>query len=164
MSDLRDALKKAGLVDDKRARKIAHEEKARKNRLGKKGAAEERRRREEERLARERARREEDRKREAARRAEEERRQRLFQLAQLIRDHALTDGVRGNRRFHFVTRDRKIPFLEVSEEIARRLEHGQAAICEVPDSVPEEFVLVDAATARRVRETAPEYVLFFHDS
>ncbi len=161
MSDLRDALKKAGLVDDRRARRLAHEEKARKNRLGREGAEEERRRREEERKARERARREADRRREAARRAEEERRQRLFQLAQVLRDHALTEGVHGNRRFHFVTRDRRIPFLELSEEVARRLERGEAAICEVPDSSPEEFVVVEAATARRVRGEAPEYVLFF---
>ncbi len=161
MSDLRDALRKAGLVDDRRARKISHEEKARRKRLGKKEAEEERLRREEDRRARERARREEDRRREAARRAAAERRQALLQLARLVRDHALASGVRGSRRFHFVTRERKVPFLEVSEETARGLEQGRIAICEVPDAAAEEFVLVDAATARRVREAAPEYVLFF---
>jgi hypothetical protein len=162
MGSLRDQLVKTGLADDKRARQLAHDEKARKNKLGREGITAEQRAAEEERRTREEARRAADRAREAERSKEAGEHEALARAAQLVRDHALRDGIKGPRRFHFVARDRKIPFLELSEEAAKRLEAGGAAICEVPGSSPEEFVLVTADVARRLKDTHAGFVLFLN--
>jgi hypothetical protein len=160
MGSLRDQLVKTGLADDKRARQLAHDEKARKNKLGREGVSAEQRAADEARRARDEERRAADRAREEERAKETGEHAATARAAQLLRDHALRDGVRGPRRFHFVTRARQIPFLELSEEAGKRLEAGQAAICEVPGSDPEEFLLVPAEVAQRLRETHADWVLF----
>lgn len=162
MGNLKDELLKKGLTDDRRARQMAHDEKARRNRLGKDAVEGERRAHEQELQAKEQARRETDRRREQERQKQEAARATRLGLAQMLRDRALTSGVRGPRRWHFVTRERRIPYLDVSDDAARRLEQGQIAICEVPDTAPEQFVLVPAEAAARLREGAPEYVLFLN--
>ncbi|MBP7147406.1 MAG: DUF2058 family protein [Acidobacteria bacterium] len=163
MGSLKDELVKKGVLDDKRARQLAHEERARRNRIGQDAVAGEKQHAEQERRAREEARRAADREREARRQQEQARHEGQSRLAQVVRDHALTQGVRGPRRFHFVARDGKIPFLDVSDEIGRKLEAGGAAICEVPGSAPAQFVVLPGETARKVREDGPEYVLFLND-
>ena len=163
MGSLRDQLVKTGLADEKRARQLAHDEKARKNKLGREGITAEQHAAEEERRARDETRRAADRAREAERQKEAGEHEKVARAAQMLRDHALRDGIKGPRRFHFVTRERKIPFLELSEDAAKRLEAGQAAICEVPGSAPEEFVVAAADVARRLKETHAGYVLFLNE-
>jgi len=163
MGSLRDQLVKTGLADDKRARQLAHDEKARKNKLGREGISAEQHAAEEARRARDEARRTTDRAREAERLKLAGEHEQLARAAQLLRDHALRDGIKGPRRFHFVTRGRKIPFLELSEDAAKRLEAGQVAICEIPGASPEDFVLVAADIARRLSETHAEFVLFLSE-
>lgn len=163
MGSLRDQLVKSGIADDRRARQLAHDEKARRNKLGHDGRAAEQQAAEEERQAREARRREEDRRREAERAAEASARAALAGVAQLLRDHALTEGIKGPRRFHFVTAERRIPFLELSEDAARRLESGALAICALPGLQPEEFVVVAAEHARRARASSPGCVLFLNE-
>ncbi len=164
MGSLRDQLVKSGLADEKRARQLAHDEKARKNKLGREGITAEQRAADVDRRAKEEARRATDRAAAAERAKETGEHETLAQAAQMLRDHALRDGIRGPRRFHFVTREGRIPFLELSEDAAKRLESGQAAICEVPGSAPEGFVVVGAETADRLRQTLPDRVLFFNSS
>lgn len=162
MADLRDALKNSGLISEKKARKIANEERARRKKLGGRGVDDEKQTRAREQTARESERRAADRAREQSRREEEERRASVAQVAQLLREHAVTRGASGPRRFHFVTRDRKIPFLEVAEEVGRGLESGRFAICDVPFATPEDFVLVPAEIARKAQRTDPECVRFLN--
>lgn len=163
MGSLRDQLVKSGVADDKRARQLAHDEKARKNKLGHDGLAAQQNAAEAERHSRESRRRQEDRQREADRAAEAAARAAVAGVAQLLREHALTGGIRGPRRFHFVTAERRIPFLEVSDDAARRLEGGALAICALPGTQPEEWVVVPAELARRARETSPACVLFLNE-
>lgn len=160
MGNLKDELLKKGLTSDKRARQLAHEEKARKNVIGRQGVEEERRTAEDERLSKEKSRRESDRQRELQRQQEETARAAQFGLAQLITSNAVTQGMRGPRRFHFVTRDRKIPFFDLSDDVGKQLELGSLAICEVPRTDPEQFAVIPAETANRVRESAPELIRF----
>jgi uncharacterized protein YaiL (DUF2058 family) len=163
MGSLRDQLVKTGLADDKRARQLAHDEKARKNKLGRDAIVAEKHAEEEERRSRDAAKREQDRAREAERSRGETAREATARAAQLLRDHLLRDGVKGPRRFHFVTRRGAIPFLELSEDAAKRLEAGGAAICEVPGAALEEFVLVPADVARRLKESHAAWVLFLNE-
>ncbi len=160
MGNLRDELIKKGVVSSKKAQQIAHKDRARKNKLGRRRVAEERSAQDSARRARETSQREEDRKRESVRRDEASQHEERHALIQLMRDHARHD-LRGPRRFHFVTRSQRIPFLEVNEQAARSLEHGELAICELPDTDPEQFLILPAESARRVQASAAEFVLFF---
>ncbi len=160
MGDLRDELVKTGLVSSKRAKELAHKEKSRKNKAGKKKVGEERRARDADRLARAQSRSASDRERELARQDSLKDGEERSRITQLIRDHAVDQGVRGPRRFHFINRDDKLPFLELNDDTCKRLEHGELTICEVPDSRPTAFLLVPQETARKVHASAPEYVLF----
>ena len=99
MGSLRDQLVKTGLADDKRARQLAHDEKARKNKLGRDAIVAEKHAEEEERRSRDAAKREQDRAREAERSRGETAREATARAAQLLRDHLLRDGVKGPRRF-----------------------------------------------------------------
>jgi hypothetical protein len=161
MGDLKDQLKKSGLVDDKHAKRVSHQEKARKKKIGQDAAAREREQQEAARRERERARREEDRQREQERRQREAEAEERHRLLQLIQTNAMRSGVRGPRRFHFVTREQRIPFLSLNDQTCELLERGHAAICEVPETEPAEFVVVSGETADRIRGLAPDLVRFY---
>lgn len=78
-------------------------------------------------------------------------------LGEVVRAEALR-GTGGLRRWYFVARDGRVPFLEVSDEVARRLERGEVAIVEVPDQAREEFVIVPRRLAVRIQALAPDLV------
>jgi hypothetical protein len=164
MGDLKDQLRKSGLVSDKRAKQVAHEERSRKKKLGRDTVAQEREQAEAGRREREKARREADRERERQRHQEEAETEQRHRLLQLVEANAMRSGVRGPRRFHFVTRDRSIPFLSLNEQTAELLERGHAAICEVPGCDPAQYVVIPSGTADRVRGLAPELIRFYERS
>ena len=116
MADLKDQLRKSGLVSDKRAKQAAHEERSRKKKLGRDAAAREKEQQETERRLKERERREADRQREQQRQQREAEAQQHHRLLQLVEANAMRSGVRGPRRFHFVTRERSIPFLTLNDQ------------------------------------------------
>ena len=68
----------------------------------------------------------------------------------------------GPRRFYFVGADGRIPFLEVSEEIATRLEKGTAAIVEMCQVTHQDFYLVSADIAARVKKADPDVIRFWN--
>ena len=161
MGDLRDELVKKGLVSSQRAKQLSHAEKARKKKLGKKEIKNLETRNQQQLREREQARREADRQREISRMGEQEQKELIHRLVQLLTDHKLTGRVHGPRRFYFVSRRSTIPFLELNEQTAKTLENGETAICDLPDTDPETFLLVPAEIARRARELDPGCVLFF---
>ncbi|UCF67963.1 MAG: DUF2058 family protein [Acidobacteriota bacterium] len=160
MGNLRDERVKKGVVDPKRARQAAHEQKARQKKLGPKAVAAERDQRQQDHQTARRQQREADRARAREQRQAELQREALAQAGQLTREHALSAGVRGPRRFHFVTREGKIPFLDVAEQIAERLRRGALAICQIPGTSPERFAIVPADVARKIAEINADLVLF----
>lgn len=164
MGNLRDELIKKGLATEKQAQQVAHQEKARKNRVGDKGVAQEKAQREAQRHERDEARRALDRERERGRQAQQSTREAHLQLIQLIKDNALTAGIAGARRFFFKSRKNKLPFLELSEETSLQLEQGLAAIVEIPDSNPHKFVVVSADTARRVADRSRDWIRFWNET
>jgi len=158
VGDLTKELLKAGLIDEKQAREAAHQKRVKRKKVGVKGLdAEEQgaRRAEEERRDRaaasdrERNRREHD--------AGATRRTRA-ELKNLVKDGAVTQGTNGNRRFYFVARDGRCPFLAVNDETVRRLTARDLVIVEVPDLRVEQFVLLPRQKAERVKADAPELI------
>src|SRR5262245_18562812 len=107
MGNLRDELKKAGLLSDKDIRRVHQQEQQRKKDLGKEGVAAEAARRADEAGARAKA--QADRDRELARQQllERERKEKQARTRAGIERSFLAD-VGGPRRFHFITRARTI--------------------------------------------------------
>ncbi|HHN73723.1 MAG TPA: DUF2058 family protein [Acidobacteria bacterium] len=161
MGNLRDELLKKGLVSEGRARELANRERARKKKLGKRAAADEKATLEQARARQEQARREADRRRELERLDQQAYAEVRARVAQLVGDHAICEGIRGPRKFHFVTRNQTILYLDLNDAAAGQLEDGRAAICEIPGTEPEVFRLVPARIAEKVREIDPTWVRFF---
>ncbi|MDQ7006179.1 MAG: DUF2058 family protein [Acidobacteriota bacterium] len=164
MGNLRDELLKKGLVSEKRARELANRERARKKKIGKRAATDEKLAYEQARAREQQARREADRRRELERLDQQAHAALQARIVQLIEDHALSDGIRGPRKFHFVTRRKTILYLDLNDSAATQLTEGRAAICEIPGSRPESFRLVPARTAEKIREIDPTWVRFFEPS
>lgn len=106
LTGLAAALVKAGALNEKDARNTLREQRREDKALGRDGVAA--RRREQERAARE-----------ARARA-----------AHTVAEHVHPGGGGGPRRWYFVTREGRVPFLEVSDECGRMLLDGKAGIVE----------------------------------
>ena len=156
MGDLTDQLLKAGLINQKQAKQTKHKQRVKQKTVGHKGLdAEERKKKQDFEKKRDEKRtqdRSRNRKEEEVKLEKVER----SQLRNLVRDGAIS--VSGNRRYYFVTRENKVPYLEVSDDIVRKLQHGQLAIIEMPDQKMERFVVLERNKALQVRETEPDLV------
>ncbi len=163
MSDLRDQLRKAGLVSDKQVRRAKHEERLHASEVGHKGIEAERLA-EEERL---RAEAEERRKADKARAEELKRRQAESEahdrLAATIRGGWIREATAGSRRIFFETRTGRITFLDLSDSAVRWLSSGRAAIVETCGFVRGEFCVVTDRSAATIRQDRPEIIRLWGD-
>lgn len=91
-----------------------------------------------------------------ARNREREARERQQRVRQLVAEHLIAS--RGNRTFYFVSRARKVPCVTISDELAKRLESGGAAIVEAASGGG--FAVVPKEAAQRIREIDPEAIRF----
>ena len=83
-------------------------------------------------------------------------------IQKMIEEGSLKETGFGSRRFYFVTRENKIPFLDLSDELTGRLEKGQAAIVEIPGNDIVDYTIVPRAVARRMQSVDPESVRFMN--
>ena len=83
-------------------------------------------------------------------------------LREMVLKSSLKENGFGSRRFYFVTRENKIPFLDISDDLTSRLEKGLAAIVEIPGQEDEEFTVVPRAVAQRMKNVDSDAVLFFN--
>ncbi len=167
MGDLREQMLKAGLISKKQARKAAHSE-----RVADKQADPEARQ-QQARDARDEVRREQqaqqqrDRQLATARKADEHRRQEEQQQRQRREAawrKALQEGVLPNwagKRTYYFQDGTSVDALSVSDEAARRLELGEAAIVRDPDP-RSRFQLITSGAAARLAEVAPEAIVRWH--
>lgn len=162
MADIRDQLKKAGLLSEKQARQAKHQERLHAAAIGRPGIEAERRAEEERERAEAAARKEADRKR-----ADEERRREregaaAQRLAQLIRGGWIREATAGARRFFFAGEEGRIHFLDLSDIAARKLATGGAAIVETRGLVRGEYCVVNERAATEISHLHPEVVRFFN--
>lgn len=161
---LGDALKRAGLVDDKDLRRAKRERKREEIASGLITKQESEQKLEAERRARhdaELARREEqrahERAREEARRLDEAR----HRIGHIVGANDATERPsRFARPFYFVARGGKVRKLLVSDEMAARLSAGRVAIVERAEGDATEHAIVDRATAERIDAIDPAAVRF----
>ena len=160
MNDIRDALRKAGLVNDKDEKRYRHEERVRKKKLGREGREAERRDQEDRGQQRTEAKKQEVKQaqdeHDRVRRRTEERRSLLSELA----SQAVPNGLKGPRRFHYREPDGHLPYVGVNDDISRRLEGGELALVRHPEP-PHALLLVPRALAETLARSEPERVLHF---
>jgi hypothetical protein len=83
-------------------------------------------------------------------------------IQKMVEEASLKETGFGARRFYFVTRDNKIPFLDLSDELTGRLEKGQAAIVELPGNDVDDYTIVPRSVARQMQSIDPESVRFLN--
>lgn len=162
MGNLRDELLKKGLASKKRARAVAHEEKARHKKLGPEAVEAERRAREEAARREAEAQRAADREREEEARRDHERELEEDRIPSLIRAGLLRDESGGNRRFYFITRENTVSFLDVSDQAVRSLADGRIAIVESGGLARHDFCLVAGEQAAEIAKLDQDRVRFWN--
>ena len=166
MGNLFDELKKAKLIDKKRAKQLAHEARVEKKTKGgdlaKDEALKQKAEAHESRKAEERRR---NRDREAQRQAERQARERRAELKQLVASRRLADDPKGGRRWHFVAENGGVPFVLVDEQASCRLQAGELAIVQDPnfENAPR-YAVVPREVAQALAEHSPEAIRFLAGS
>ena len=164
---LKEQMLKAGLITEQEAKRATHSQKVVNKKTGRKERerASEQTRRELE--AGQQAGRERDKVREAGRGPERGREEGERQSGQRQRSavsaayrEGLIEKWEGPRRYYYA-RDGRVDYLLVSDDIARRLENGQAAIA-AGEKNPQRPCLLNAGAAQKLTEAAPERVIAFH--
>ncbi len=159
MGNLRDQFKKANLLSDKDARRLAHEARVERTEKGRAGLEQEQAARQQELTAqREQQRaldRDQQRELQAAREAEAE----AAAVADVLAREARKAGP-GQTRWYFQTPDGDLPWLEVSPQEARELRAGMHAVVRVGPAGSHDYRLLPVDHARRVQRLRPEVVAF----
>lgn len=170
MQNLRDKLLKAGKVSKKQKRQADHNARKKRQRKGRsqghlqaQEAEAQRQAIYEAKLAEQRAR---DQAIEAERRKEREARERLLRIKHII-DYYSVPLRRGPRTWCFMDRDGLIRRMQVRPADAWRIERGQLAIVQLPDTGPDDdvsdaFAVVPRDTALDLWGIDPDTVRFFN--
>ena len=156
--NLRDQLKKANLISDKKAKQLAHQQRVERKEKGREKLEEEQQQRRGEvqqlrEQGRERTRREQE-----ALDRERKRREEQVAVEQLIA--AAKKPGPGTVKFYFATDDGALPWLELSSREAQEVRAGQ--LCVVRGGPPGTHVyrLLSIDAARRVHRVRPEALAF----
>jgi len=164
---LRDEMLKAGLITEEQAKQSAHKKRVdnkrtdRKERQQTQQAQQDEVRRQKD---AERARHQELARERQAQDADKEQTLREQQRRGTGLEAAYRDGAipnwEGARRYYYAAHG-KVEWLMVTDDVSRKLEAGQAAIC-AGERNPQRHVPLSAGAARKLLELAPERVLVLH--
>jgi uncharacterized protein YaiL (DUF2058 family) len=163
MSDLRDQLRKAGLISDKQARQAKHKERVHADEVGREGLAEEKRREQEQRRGERQEKKQADRRREKDRLHKQRSETSDQRIQQVIRSGWIRDATIGSRRFFFPTRTGRITYLDLSEPATRKLLTGKAAIVETMGSVYGAFCVVSDKDATLIKQLDRDLIRFWNE-
>jgi len=83
-------------------------------------------------------------------------------LQEMIQGSNLKETGFGARRFYYVARDGRMPFLDISDDLTSRLEKGLAAVVEIPGDENGEVTIVPRAIAQQMKSVDPESVRFLN--
>ena len=157
MGNLRDHLKKANLISDKRARQLAHEERVQRKTIGREGLEQDR----EQRAAELRQLRDEEREQTSrAQAAIDQARQQAAERAaceQILATDVLTPRA-GGQRFYFELDDGQLPWLELDEKTARSLGAGELCIVRTGSLHSHVYGLLAIDLGRRLAATMADRV------
>ena len=98
----------------------------------------------------------------AAEQARREVQEKRLQIQHIVDYWSLPEEQTGARRWYFVTRNKTIRHLYVSDRTATQLSAGEVAIVERPDESEPRYVLVEREAAEYIARIDPEYIRFFN--
>lgn len=157
MSDLQEALLKAGLADDK---KLEQERRRRRKQRKSLDPSEIRRKHADKEIQRKQY--------ELELRNDERKRQQIIQdelhedrIARII-DSGRVEIPSGNRRFFFVDKEGNIPFIETDDNVIKGLRRGELAIVEEGKGNSSTVILVNRDTALLLKEYDSERIRFWN--
>lgn len=160
MGNLRDQFKKANLLSNKDAKRLAHEERVHRTETGRQGVEEEQRARQSalERLqAQEREqRRAQQAQTDAQRRDSEER----AACEQILSQDIKRPG-HGRMRFFFQTKEGYLPWLEFGEVDFKRMLSAEFAIARLGNAHAHDYGLLAVAAAKRVAKQFPDKIVWW---
>jgi uncharacterized protein YaiL (DUF2058 family) len=161
MGSLQEELMKARLVDKKQRKKAAHDTRIHRSKVGREGLEQEQQEKDRRRQAQAEEKRAKDRQLDIERQKARETVSSKNRLQSLISGSLLKGGTGGPRRFCYVNRTNRVPFLEVNDDVARRLTRGELAIIETEDG---QVGLVPGTAAGEIAELDSEAVRFWNRS
>ena len=161
MPSLRDQLLKAGVATKKQKQQV-EQEKRRERKRHKKGHVEDAAlaRQQQAHAARMEAQRNADRQRAAAQRAALEAKEQRLRIQHIIDYWQSPEDAQGTERWYFQTRQNTITYIYVSQPVAARLEAGDLAIVERPETEESPFVLVPREAASYIASVDQQYIRF----
>jgi uncharacterized protein len=163
MGNLFDELKKAKLVDEKRAKKLAHEQRVeRKQKGGDKALDQEAQARQAEFEKKRKDEALENRRAERGRQEQQRKKELHAELIQLVASRALGRDAEGRQHWHFEVEGGNLPFLPVNATAAKRLEAGELAIVRDPSRSYPCYVLVTRDIALRLKREFKGSVRFLN--
>lgn len=164
MGNLRDQFQKANLLSKKDAKRLAHEERVTRTEIGREGvaAAQQAHLAEVESLqAAQRAQQKLTQAQiDAERRATEER----AACEQILEQDLVRPSPQGRVRWYFAIDDGSLPWLELSEIDARRMQAGEFAIARVGASTAHDYGMLAVAAAKRVARLYPDKIAWWPSS
>ena len=156
--NLRDQLKKANLISEKKAKQLAHEQRVERKEKGREQLEQEAQQRKDEVQQLRDEGRERTRKEQEA--LDRERKQREEQVAvQQLLESAKKPGP-GAVKFYFATREGALPWLELSSREAQEVRAGQLCVVRSGPEGTHTYRLLPADAARRVHHARPDAIAF----
>ncbi|MGC6486747.1 MAG: DUF2058 family protein [Planctomycetota bacterium] len=156
--NLRDQLKKANLISDKKAKQLAHQQRVERKEKGREQLEHEAQERQDEVQKLREEGRERSRKEQAALERERKRREELLAVDQLLQS-AKKPGP-GAVKFYFATADGALPWLELSSREAQEVRAGQLCVVRSGPVGTHTYRLVPVDAARRVHAARPDALAF----
>lgn len=157
MGDLRDQLKKAKLLSDKEARRLAHEQRVERKEKGREGLEQEQQQRQQEIRHLQESQRERTKAEQQALEREQKAREEQAAVATILKEQARKAGP-GSVKWYFETPDGDLPFLEVSPQELNQLRAGMLCVLRLTPGTHDYRVLPTELT-RRVAKQHPELVV-----
>ena len=153
---LKDELLKAKLISKKDLSRIEHEKRVEKKQLGKDGLKEKKKNKDKELQAKQREKQEKDKQIAQEKKQQQQEKDKKKRIEKIIEKGIVSDN--GPRKFYFIDKDNKIPFLMVSDDMSRKLTDGKAAIIQKN----RDFFIIDRESAEKLYKEKIDCLLFYN--
>lgn len=160
MGDLRDALRKANVLSKKEARRLAHEERVHRSKVGREGVEQEQEQRQQELAALRDEQRQQGLKAQEELRARQQAAAELAACRDLLRKEVVPAGSPSGQPFFVQLADGTLPRLGLGPVERANLLAGALCLVRVGPPGSHDYGLLATEHARRVRETFPDRVVW----
>ncbi len=162
MADMRDALKKAGMVSDKQIRQTKHQDRVKRKELGLDGLEAERQKRDDRYREEQSKKKHTDKKTNLLKAASQVDLEKKTALKRIIKEENILAREGGNKRFYFQLPDGTIPFIEISPILGKRLAQGDAAIVDSEQILIDDFAVLSGKAAHQLSALEQERIIFWN--